>query len=124
MRLPNCIIPALVLLALFAGYGLRQSFTNPTTEQTFSEGHGRTVRFVVDGLRCRGTGMFFTSLYEDTPGVLSVQTFAGEKTAVIQYDVEVITPEEIQEIMEAPIPFTDGTTSQVFTCRSVHLETR
>jgi len=119
MRLPTFVIPVLVTLALLAGYGLRTSFTGPTTVQTFAKGTGATATFVVDGVRCKGTAMFFSSLYEDIPGILGIETFATERTAVFSYDPKVITRDRIQAIMETPIPFEDGTTSRVFKCMSV-----
>jgi hypothetical protein len=86
--------------------------------QTFVEGTGAKATFIVDGVRCKGTAMFFSSLYEDTPGILGIETFAGERTAVFTYDPKVITRDQIRAIMEAPIPFQDGTTNQVFKCVS------
>jgi hypothetical protein len=119
MRLPKIIIPLLVILSLAAGYSFRTTLTRPTTTRTFAEGAGTNTSFVVDGLRCRGTAMFLSSLYEETPGVFRIETFASEATAIFTYDPKVITPEGIRRIMEAPIPFEDGTTSQVFQCMSV-----
>jgi len=119
MRLPTIVIPVLVTLALAAGYGLRASFTRPTTVQTFAEGTGVKATFIVDGVRCKGTAMFLSSLYEDIPGILGIETFAGERTAVFTYDPKIVTRDRIRTIMEAPIPFKDGTTSQVFKCMSV-----
>ena len=119
MRLPTYVIPVLVTLALLAGYGLRTSFTRPTSVQTFAEGTGSKATFVIDGVRCKGTAVFLSSLYEDIPGILGIETFAGERTAVFTYDPKVVTRDRIRAIMEAPIPFKDGTTSQVFKCMSV-----
>ena len=119
MRLPTYVIPVLVTLALLAGYGLRTSFTRPTSVQTFAEGNWSKATFVIDGVRCKGTAVFLSSLYEDIPGILGIETFAGERTAVFTYDPKVVTQDRIREIMEAPIPFQDGTTSQVFKCMSV-----
>jgi hypothetical protein len=119
MRLPKIIIPLLVLIALFAGYALRAGFTQPTTTEVFAEGEGATAKFVVQGVRCKGTAMFFSSLYSEVPGIFGIETFATERTAVFNYDPKTITPERIREIMEAPIAFDDGTTQQVFKCVSV-----
>ena len=119
MRLPTYVIPVLVTLALLAGYGLRTSFTRPTSVQTFAEGTGSKATFVIDGVRCTGTAVFLSSRYDDIPGILGIETFAGERTAVFTYDPKVVTQDRIREIMEAPIPFQDGTTSQVFKCMSV-----
>ena len=121
MRLPRFIIPLLVISALLVGYGLRANFTRPTTAQTFAIGIGAKASFVVDGVRCKGTAMFFSSLYEDVPGVIGIETFAGERTAVFTYDAKIITPDRIKAIMETPIAFEDGTTQQVFRCVSTRL---
>ncbi len=119
MRVPPVVIPLLVLAALVAGYGLRTSFTQATTVQTFAKGAGAKATFVVEGVRCKGTALFFSSLYEEEPGILSITTFASERTAVFNYDPKTVTPERIKAIMEAPIPFNDGTTARVFRCVSI-----
>lgn len=116
MRVPKLLIPVLVVLALAAGYSLRIPLTRPTTAQTLAEGTGAKATFIVDGVRCKGTAMLFTALYEETPGIFGIQTFAGERMAVFDYDPKAITCDQIREIMETPIPFEDGTTSQVFKC--------
>jgi len=118
MRVPKFVIPMLVFVALATGYGFRTSFARPTTVQTFAEGSGAKAEFIVDGVRCKGTAMFFSSLYEEVPGILRIETFAGERMAVFTYDEKVITPDRIRAIMESPIEFEDGTTSQVFRCLS------
>ena len=120
MRLPRLVIPILVALALAVGYSLRIAFTQPTLTKVFANQPGETATFVVDGIRCWGTARFFTSLYEETPGVLSIQAYASERKAVFTFDPAAISRDRIRAIMETPIPFSDGTTSQVFTCISVH----
>ncbi len=119
MRLPRIALPILVALALAGGYSLRSAFTRPTLTTVFANQPGETATFVVDGIRCWGTARFFTSLYEDTPGVLAIQAYASERKAVFTFDPAAISRERIRAIMEAPIPFSDGTTNQVFTCISI-----
>ena len=118
MRLPRIIIPLLVALTLVGGYSLRLVFTQPTLTKVFAEQPGEKAVFVVDGIRCWGTANFFTSLYEETPGVLSIQAYASERKAVFTFNPSIISRDRIRAIMEAPIPFNDGTTGQVFTCIS------
>ena len=120
MRLPRILIPVLVVLALAGGYGLRIPFTRPTLTKVFADRTGEQATFVVDGIRCWGTARFFTSLYEETPGVFSIQAYASERKAVFTFDPAVISRDRIRAIMEAPIPFNDGTSSQVFKCVSDH----
>ena len=119
MRLPTFVIPVLVTLAVAAGYGLRTSLTRPTTVQNFAEGTGARAIFIVDGVRCKGTAMLLSSLFEDVPGIVGIETFASERTAVFTHDPQVITRNRIRAIMEAPIRFEDGTTRQVFKCVSI-----
>ena len=119
MRVPKFIIPLVVLVALTAGYAFRTSLDRPTLVRTFAERTGAQATFVVDGVRCRGTAALFCSLFEDTPGILKIEAFASERTAVVTFDSKAVTPKRIQEIMEAPIAFDDGTTNQVFRCVSV-----
>jgi hypothetical protein len=120
MRLPRVTIPLLVALTLAGGFSLRLAFTQPTLTKVFANQAGDTAVFIVDGLRCRGTAHFLTSLYEETPGVFSIQAYASERKAVFTFDSRVISRDRIRAMMEAPIPFNDGTTGQVFTCISIH----
>ena len=119
MRIPKSLIPLLVVAALVVGYLLRGPFTLPTTRATFAAmGEGETV-FVVDGLKCKGTANFFTNLYKDVPGIAAIETYATEHRAVFTYDPNVISPDSIRAIMEAPIPLRDGSRRQVFACQSM-----
>lgn len=118
MRVPRIIIPLLVALALLGGFSLRVAFTQPTLTKVFAEKAGEQATFLVDGIRCRGTANLFVSLYEETPGVFSIQTFASEHKAVFTFDPAFISRDEIRAIMDAPIEFEDGTTLKVFKCVS------
>ncbi len=119
MRVPRMSVPVLVALALISGISLRRAFTQPTLTQVFADHPGKRATFTVDGLRCWGTARFFASLYEDTPGVFAIQAYASERKAVFTFDPEVISQDRIRAIMEAPIPFNDGTTGVVFKCIAV-----
>ncbi len=55
----------------------------------------------------------------NTPGILTIETFATERTAVFTFNPEMITRDRIRAIMETPVPVRDGTTIQVFRCLSV-----
>ena len=119
MRIPHLLLPILVIAALFGGFVLRNTFTQPTTSVALNDGMGATLTCTVDGLKCKGTANFFTGLYEGTPGIIGIETFATEHRAVFTYDSSVIKPDHIRAIMEAPIPFEDGSRQQVFTCLSL-----
>jgi len=119
MRLSKFIIPALVLATLLGGYFLRTAFTQPTTNVIAGTGGGTNLECVVDGVRCKGTAEFFTSLYKDTPGINRIETFAADHRVVFSYDPAIISPERIRTIMEAPILLEDGTSVQAFKCLSM-----
>jgi hypothetical protein len=119
MRIPRLFLPLLLVAALVGGWLLRSAFTQPTTSVTFSAQPRKTVVCTVDGVRCQGTAAFFTKLYATTPGIAAIETFAAEHQAVITYDPELISPDGIRSIMEAPIPLRDGTSRQVFVCQSM-----
>ncbi len=119
MQLPRIIIPVLVALTLLGGISLRRAFTQPTLTQVFADQPGKSATFIVDGIRCWGTARFFASLYQDKPGVFAIQAYASERKAVFRFDPDLISRDQIRAIMEAPIPFNDGTTGVVFRCITV-----
>ncbi len=119
MRIPKIAIPLLVIISLFGGYALRAAFTQPTTSGNFDKSSGATSTFIVDGVKCKGTAAFFTSLYDSIPGINGIETFATEHKAVINYNPDIITRDSIRSIMEQQILFEDGTRAQVFKCLSI-----
>jgi copper chaperone CopZ len=117
--MPKTIIPLLVIASLAGGYFLRHAFTHPTTSVAFNASGASILTCEVEGLKCKGTAAFFTSLFENVPGINSIETFASEHRAVFTYDPASITPEKIQEIIEQPVPLRDGSEVQVFRCLSM-----
>lgn len=119
MRVPKYIFPILLAFALIGGYFLRTAFTQPTTFVAYDKKAGDTSVFIVDGLKCKGTATYFTSLYDSIPGIIGIETFASENKALITYDPEMITRDSIRAVMEAEVEFNDGTKGAVFKCRSI-----
>ncbi len=121
MRVPKIVIPLLVVVTLGGGYLLRHAFTHPTTSTAFESSGSKaaTVTCVVEGLKCRGTAAFFTSLFQNEKGITSLETFASEHKAVITYDPAVIDREEIRGVIEQAVSLRDGTRRQVFRCISM-----
>jgi hypothetical protein len=119
MRINKFVIPVLVIVALFGGYFLRSAFTQPTTNVAYESKDGAKAAFIVDGLKCKGTAAFFTSLYDSIPGIIGIETFATEHKAIITYAPEKIGIDSIKAVMEAKITFDDGTSEQVFVCKEV-----
>ncbi|RJP79701.1 MAG: hypothetical protein C4524_04815 [Candidatus Zixiibacteriota bacterium] len=116
MTVPKYILPALVVLALFGGYLLRNPLTRPSTETHFTAAGMATVECFVDGLKCKGTAEFFTRMYQRTPGIASIHTYAAEHRAVIAYDPAAIDTAGLRSAMEAPVLLDDGTLQPVFRC--------
>ena len=119
MNIPKLIIPLLVIAALFGGFFLRTVFTQPTTSISTGSGEGKKLECIVEGVKCKGTALFFTSLYEDTTGIIGIETYAADHRVVFAYDPTIITPERIRSIMEAPVLLNDGRSVQVFRCMSM-----
>ncbi|MBU2573982.1 MAG: 4Fe-4S binding protein [Elusimicrobia bacterium] len=117
--LPKYIVAALAVLALTGGYFLRTAFTQPTATASFSGKAAAKTVFIVDGLKCKGTAGFFTSMYKDIPGIGGIETYASEHKAVFTYDPDIITRDRIRAVMETPVEFKDGTSEQVFKSRSM-----
>ncbi len=118
MKIPKVALPILVVIALFSGYFLRNAFTQPTTNIEFGSAGKASFECIVKGVKCKGTANFFTQLYNNTPGIAAIETFATEHRVVFTYDPDIIRPDAIREIMEAPIPLSDGSVRQVFVCES------
>jgi hypothetical protein len=108
MKIPKLIIPILVLVFVAGGYAVQPLFFFPTTNvQMGAEGNSR-VEFIVDGIRCRGTAAFFTSLFENVKGIESITTYADSRKAVFVYDSKLIDPEKIQLLFEREFRMQDG----------------
>ena len=122
MKISKYIIPALVIATLFSGYILREAFTQPSTSVNYIEAEGKTVVCIVDGVKCKGTANFFTKLYNNVSGIISIETYASDHKVVITYDPDSISPEDIKGVMEAPIPLRDGSERQVFKCVSMKVK--
>ena len=122
MTIHKITIPLLVVAFLTAGYFLRTAFTQPTTNTVIDNTAGQTLVCTVQGVKCKGTAEFFTSLYQDVTGIKGIQTFASEHRVIFTYDQDLISPDSIRRIMEAPIPLEDGSTIQLFTCLSMEAD--
>jgi hypothetical protein len=118
MRIPRITIPLLVMASLLGGYTLRAAFTQPTTAIGTGAGEGARLECTVAGVKCKGTARFFTTLYEGVPGIHGIVTYASEHQVLFTYDPDVITPDQIQRIMEQPVPLNDGRSLQLFQCLS------
>ncbi len=116
MKIHRLAIPILAIMTLFGGYHLRHAFTKPTTAVKFTGSGNALVECKVEGLRCKGTANFFTSLFQGVEGISSIETIGSEHKATITYNPVVISKQNIREIIERQIPLRDGSTRQIFRC--------
>jgi hypothetical protein len=119
MRISKSILPILVVVFLLGGYALRLSFTQPTTAATMGGEGGATLTCIVDGVKCKGTAAYFSSLFNGVPGIAGIETYATEHRAVFNYDPAIITPEQIRARIDTPIAIDDSTTVEFFKCLSM-----
>jgi len=99
------IIPVAVILLILVAFATTDAYRVPTLEVTFVEERPATVETIeyeVAGLTCRGKSTGFANMIGDTPGVISVTTYVRRNTAIVEYDPELITPDEIQTLFERP----------------------
>ncbi len=126
MTIPRMVIPILAIVLMIGGYSLRLAFTNPTTNIEFEtieiSGEVATLEATVDGVKCKGTAQYFTNLYKDEVGIISITTFAAEHKAIFDFDPSQISPEQIKAVMEQEITFRDGSSAQVFTCEKMDVK--
>jgi len=125
MNISRLLLPVLVIAALFSGYFLRAAFTKPTTTAAFeqslvnSENKTAILTCIVEGVKCKGTANFFTQLFTGASGIMNLETFASEHKVIFEYDPEIITSDDIRNIIEQKITFKDGSQRQVFKCLSM-----
>jgi hypothetical protein len=115
MSVPKVLIPILVLVFVAGGYALQTAFFFPTTEVSFNCTSDKSVEFVVDGVRCRGTAAYFTEMFARTPGIAKITTYAASHTALFEYDSQQINPDRIKSMFEKEIRMADGSFRSVFT---------
>jgi ferredoxin len=110
------VIPITIGVLIAAAFATMNVYRVPTLEHTFPGGRPavvKTVEFVVDGVRCRGTSGFFAEKIAEVPGVVSVTTYTRTNTAVVEYDPSLTGPGEIRAAYESP-DVIDGKVYQSF----------
>jgi len=99
------IIPVAVVLLILLAYATTNAYRVPTLQMQFVEERPATVEMIeyeVAGLTCRGKSMGFARMIGSTPGVISLTTYVRTTTAIVEYDPELITPDEIVRLFETP----------------------
>lgn len=99
------IIPVAIAALIVTAFATTSAYRVPTLELEFPGGRPavvKTVEFVVDGVRCRGTSNLFAQKIGRVPGVVSVTTYARTNTAIVEYDPSLTSPDAIREVYESP----------------------
>ena len=65
------------------------------------------------------TSNFLVAKLQRLPGVLGVETFVQEHRAVIKYDAAALSTSQIQQKIEQPVQFKDGTVVNPFTVKEI-----
>ncbi len=108
-------IPVLIAALIIVAFATTNAYRVPTFEHRFAESSGETasVRFVVDGVRCRGTAAGFANMIGEVPGVLGLTTYARSNEAFVEYDPEETSPDEIEAAFSKTVE-RDGVLYQYF----------
>ena len=109
-------IPILIAALLVLAFATTNAYRVPTVTVSFVKDRPaqvKTVEFVVDGLKCRGTSNLFARQIADVPGVVSFTSYARTHLALIEYDPTVTDPAEIREAAVEPIEH-EGRIYEVF----------
>jgi copper chaperone CopZ len=110
------IIPIAIVGLIVLAYATVNAYRVPTLQAQLVEQAPdvvRTVEYVVDGLKCRGTAVGFTRMIATVPGVVGVTVHARTHSAIVEYDPSLTDPEEISGAFTAPI-VRDGQSFSVF----------
>lgn len=109
MRVPQLVVPALIVLAALAGLGGAKLFAIPSVEIGFPEAEegaaagGRTVELLVDGVKCVDTARRAASALEGLPGIYRYVAYASRNRVEITYDPDRLDTMQIREALEGPI---------------------
>ena len=121
MKFPVILLAPVVLVSFFGVILAANLWELPTQKSQFVESPDKTseIRFIVDGLFCRGTSNFFINMLSQAPGLINVNTYVQEHLAVIAYDPTKTSANDIREFIESPIRLEDGRIVQPFRVREV-----
>jgi hypothetical protein len=109
MKVPNWIVPALVVALALAGLGGAKLFAIPSLELEFQDtgleagSRTDTVELLVDGVRCVDTARRAASTLEDLPGVYRFVAYASRNRLEISYDPELLEIDQLVESLEGPV---------------------
>ena len=108
-------IPVLIAALILLAFVTTNAYRVPTLEHRFGTAEGETavVRFVVDGVRCRGTSAGFANMISEVPGLVSLTTYARTNEAIIVYEPALTSPDDIEAAFSRTVE-RDGVLYQFF----------
>ncbi len=125
MRLPNILIPILVVAFALLAMPLKEAFDYPAAQMSF-RGTDETgsapiheIVMTVAGVKCKGTAQFFISRYNGVDGILDMTAYAADHEVIVKYDASKIDIERIKFIAEAPVEGRDGNHYDIFVVEKV-----
>ncbi len=98
------IIPTAIAVLVVAAFATANLYRVPTLVFPFEverPAEVRSVEYIVEGVRCRGTSMGFVKMTAEIPGMISVTTYARNNSAIVEYDPTLTDPDSIREAFEA-----------------------
>ncbi len=102
-------IPAVILLLVFAGIFIGKRWEMPMIDVKWGNYDSiKTESFEISGLRtikCYASSMNFVKKINNIDGVYGVKTYIQKHRAVILYNPEVISPEDIRRSIYTPVKF-------------------
>jgi len=99
------IIPVAVLLLILVAFATTDAYRVPTLEVTFVDERPpavETIEYKVPGLTCRGQSMGFADMIGSIPGIVSLTTYTRRTMAIVEYDPQLITRDEVRALLESP----------------------
>ena len=110
MKLPNWIVPPLIVVFALLGLGAARlmaipsvTLDFPAAQQAAADQKVETVTLLVEGVRCVDTAQRAASTLEEVPGVLSYTAYASRNRVEISFDANLTATAELQQALEGPI---------------------
>ncbi len=99
------IIPVAVLLLILVAFATTDAYRVPTLEVSFVDERPATVETIehkVAGLTCRRQSLGFAEMIGSIPGIVSLTTYTRRTMAIVEYDPQLITRDQVQALLESP----------------------
>jgi len=116
VRIPQWVIPTLVILCAVLGIGGARLLAVPSVVKEYSAApaaHPRTTLLVVSGVKCVDTAERAANQLKDLPGVLRFAAYASRNRVEVTFDPDRVGVQDIREAIEGPV-YDEGTQETQF----------